>query len=183
MTTSQALLGLLGRTPAYGYTLKRDYDQALSPDRPLAYGQVYSALSRFERRGWAELLTVESGEGPERKLYRITPEGVQEVEDWIATPQEAGGMTTSTLFARISIALLTGHDAAALLDGQRHSHLRRMRELTARRREADARELLALDFELAHMDADLRWIEDAGPRLGALRERLAAALSAAGEGR
>lgn len=177
MTTSQVLLGLLSRAPAYGYTLKRDYDQVLTPDRPLAFGQVYSALSRFERQGWAELMTVESGAGPDRKLYCITSEGVQMVEDWISTPQESGGFGTSALFARVSIALLSGRDAADVLEGQRGSHLRRMRLLTARRRDADARDLLAIDYELTHMDADLRWIEEAGPRLDALAIRLSAAVT------
>lgn len=76
MSTAHALLGLLDRSPAYGYSLKRDYDGLLAPDKPLAVGQVYSSVARCERQGWAEILTVESGSGPERKLYCITPDGV-----------------------------------------------------------------------------------------------------------
>lgn len=174
MSTSRILLGLLDRSPAHGYTLKREYDDALAPERPLAFGQVYSSLARFEREGWAEIVSVESGAGPERKLYRITEDGVQVVDDWVYTPQAGGAFSGSTLFARVSIALLSGRDAADVLDRQRRSHLERMRALTARRRGADASTLLALDYELTHMDADLRWIEEAGDRLEALRERLLA---------
>lgn len=172
MSTSHALLGLLDRAPAHGYTLKHDYDTLLSPGKPLAFGQVYASLSRFERQGWAEQTTVESGSGPERKLYRITADGVHVLDDWLFTPQEAGAFSSSTLFARVSVALLSGRDAHDVLDRQRTSHLERMRSLTARRRDADPALMLALDYELAHLDADLRWILDAGERLAAMRERL-----------
>ena len=172
MSTAHALLGLLDRSPAHGYTLKHDYDDLLSPEKPLAFGQVYASLARFERQGWAEQTTVESEGGPERKLYRITPDGVDVLDDWLFTPQESGAFSSSTLFARVSVALLSGRDAHDVLDRQRTSHMERMRSLTARRRDADPALMLALDYERAHLDADLRWILDAGERLAAMRERL-----------
>lgn len=167
MSTSHTLLGLLDRAPAYGYTLKQDYDALISPDRPLAFGQVYASLARFEKQGWAEILTVESGSGPDRKLYGITPEGVSVLEEWVFTPQTSGAFSASTLFSRVSVALLSGRDAGRVLDEQRATHLQRMRELTARRGGATPAERLALDYELAHLDADLRWIEESGERITA----------------
>lgn len=169
MSTAHALLGLLDRSPAYGYSLKQDYDRLLSPERPLAFGQVYASLARFERQGWAEILTVETGSGPDRKLYGITSDGVAELDSWLSTPQATGAFAASTLFARISIALLSGRDAQEVLVAQRASHMVRMRELTARRRGAEPALLLQLDYELTHLDADLRWIQEAGQRLEALR--------------
>lgn len=169
MSTAHALLGLLDRSPAYGYSLKHDYDQLLAPERPLAFGQVYSSLARFERQGWAEILTVETGSGPERKLYGITPDGVSELDAWVSTPQVTGSFSASTLFVRISIALLSGRNAQDVLTAQRASHMVRMRELTSRRRGAEPALLLQLDYELTHLDADLRWIQEAGQRLDALR--------------
>ncbi|MGD8148996.1 PadR family transcriptional regulator [Ornithinimicrobium sp. Y1694] len=179
MSTAHALLGLLDGSgePAYGYTLKRDYDLALAPDKPLAYGQVYSSLARFERQGWAEVVTVESGAGPDRKRYRITPDGVSVVDGWVYSPQEIGAFASSTLFARVSVALLSGRDAQEVLARQRASHLERMRELTRRRREADVAGQLAITYELTHLDADLRWIEEAGQRLDAMRADLHTALT------
>ncbi|MGO1423161.1 MAG: hypothetical protein ACTHVK_06700, partial [Brachybacterium sp.] len=70
---------------------------------------------------------------------------------------------------RISIALLSGRDAQEVLTAQRESHMVRMRELTSRRRGAEPALLLQLDYELTHLDADLRWIQEAGQRLDALR--------------
>lgn len=169
MTTAKALLGLLEQGPAYGYTLKRDYDARFGQDKPLAFGTVYASLARFERRGWADVLEVEAGDGPDRKRYRITPEGVTVVEEWVYEPQPPGVFAASTLFARVSVALLSGRDAARVLESQRDSYLVRIRELTTARKGAGADAQLALSYELAHLDADLRWIEEAGARLDQLR--------------
>ncbi|NYD41504.1 PadR family transcriptional regulator [Nocardioides panaciterrulae] len=164
MSTSTVLLALLEQEPAHGYTLKQKYDGRFAQKRPLAFGQVYASLARFERQGLAEMVDVETGEGPERKRYRITPEGAQLVTDWVYTAQEPGVFSTSTLFARVTVALLSGRDPQQVLDTQRESHLERMRELQAQRRTARGSDLLAVTYELAHLDADLKWIEQAGRR-------------------
>jgi len=172
MSVAHTLLGLLEPGPAHGYTLKKRYDKRFSRVKPLPYGQVYASLARFERDGLASVVAVEAGEGPERKLYAITPDGVTTVEAWLFGPEQPTTFATSALFAKTALALLSGRSAQAVLDAQRAVHLERMRELTAARRAADASELLAITYELNHLDADLRWIEEAGNRLGALREGL-----------
>lgn len=172
MSTSDTLLALLEQEPAYGYTLKRRYDERFSGARPLSFGQVYASLARFEQKGWAEVLQIESGEGPERKRYQVTPEGVAVVDEWVFRAQDPTEFASSTLFARLSVALMSGRPAEQVLGAQRELHLARMRELTAARRVADAAGVLRLTYELAHLDADLRWIEDAGGRLDALRTAL-----------
>lgn len=164
-STSTVLLALLEREPAHGYSLKRKYDERFAQQRPLAFGQVYSTLARFQREGLADVVDVETGAGPERKRYRITPAGVQLVSDWVYAAQEPGVFSTSTLFARVEIALLSGRDPHQVLDTQRAFHLERMRELQTQRRTAQGSDLLAVTYELAHLDADLSWIEQAGRRL------------------
>jgi DNA-binding PadR family transcriptional regulator len=172
MSTSATLLALLEREPAHGYTLKHRYDERFARTRPLAFGQVYASLARFERQGWAEVLDVESVEGPERKRYQITSEGVTVVDSWVFEPQQPAEFSSSNLFARVSVALMSGRSADEVLARQRSTHLARMRELTEARRLADPADLLAITYELAHLDADLRWIEDAGKRLARAKSAL-----------
>ncbi|UJH70353.1 PadR family transcriptional regulator [Ornithinimicrobium sp. INDO-MA30-4] len=131
-------------------------------------------MARFERQGWAEVVDVESGQGPERKRYRITESGVAIIDDWVMEPQSPGTFSVSTLFARVSVALLSGRDATEVLVRQRANHLERMRVLTRARGEADAATTLALTYEIAHLDADLRWIEESGQRLDAAGNALKA---------
>jgi hypothetical protein len=65
---------------------------------------------------------------------------------------------------------MSGRAADDVLAVQRQAHLERMRALTKRCRTAETAELLALTFELNHLDADLRWIEEAGRRLTVLQK-------------
>lgn len=172
MSTSMTLLSVLERGPAHGYTLKQEYDRQPGERRPLAFGQVYASLSRFERDGWAEVADVESGAGPERKRFRITPDGVEQLDEWVYTPQQADLGVTSTLFNRLAVALLSGRSAERVLDAQREVHRARMRELQQARRRATGGDLLAITYELTHLDADLRWIDDSRQRLDDLRAAL-----------
>ncbi len=169
MSTSSVLLSLLERAPAHGYTLKQDFDVHFGQRRPLAFGQVYQSLARFERDGLAEVMEVGPGSGPERKRYQITPDGVAVVDRWVYTPQDPDVFATSSLFARVSVALMSGRSAESVLDEQRTVHMERMRELQQQRRAAGPAEVLAVTYELGHLDADLRWIEDSGRRLDTLR--------------
>ena len=55
---------------------------------------------------------------------------------------------------------------------ERERHLAVMRELTAARRTAPPSESLLIDYQLFHIEADLRWIDHAAGRLGALAEEI-----------
>ena len=71
MSTSETLLALVEPEPTHGYTLKHQYDRWFGRKRPLAFGQVYSTLSRLERNGLVRQSVVEAGQGPERRLFLI----------------------------------------------------------------------------------------------------------------
>ncbi|GAW50510.1 MULTISPECIES: PadR family transcriptional regulator [unclassified Nocardioides] len=169
MSTALPLLALLEQEPAHGYTLKQRYDDRFARTRPMAFGQVYAALARFETKGWAEVTGIEVVDGPERKRYRVTDDGVAAVTTWVYTPQQPTEFAMSNLYTRVSVALTSGRSAAEVLDRQRVQHLARMRELTEQRKTATAAAQLAITYELVHLDADLRWIQEAGTRLEELR--------------
>lgn len=165
MSTAKVLLGLLDGRPAHGYTLKQRYDHAFGRVKPLSFGQVYASLSRFTRDGLAEVIEVEIGEGPERKVYALTADGVSSFDRWLLEPFDASGFAVSVLWSKVTIALISGRPPSQILDAQREVHLARMRMLNRRRREVEGAELLAVTYEIAHLDADLRWIEESGARL------------------
>lgn len=173
MSASRALLGLLEAEPSYGYTLKQRYDELFAP-RQLRFGQVYATLGRFERDGLATVVGVEAGAGPDRRRYGITDLGVGELERWLAAPEPLHQSAGNVLFVKTTLALMSGRSATDVLDAQRRVHLERMRELTRSRPKAEALGQLAITYELAHLDADLRWIEETVarlPQLGRLEGR------------
>lgn len=172
MSIAHVFLGLLEPAPSHGYTLKQGYDTFFGRSRPLKFGQVYATLQRLERDRLVTIVGTEAGAGPDRKVYAITKDGVGGLEDWLSEPERAVIHTPSAVFIKVTLALLSGRPAAKILDAQRRVHLARMRELTKIRRQADLLDRLIADYEITHLDADLRWMDDAGARLDDWRTTL-----------
>lgn len=168
VTTSFALLGLLEGAASHGYDLKQAYDRQFGGTKPLRYGHVYRILSQLVRDGHVAAAGVEPGAGPDRKLYTITEAGVTDLERWLAEPEEPMPHLQAVLFTKVTVALMSGRSAVPFLDAQRELHMSRMRELTAARRSADRHDALLLDYQLFHIEADLRWIDHAAGQHDAL---------------
>jgi DNA-binding PadR family transcriptional regulator len=170
MSVPQTLLGLLEREPSHGYDLKRDYDTYFGRGKALRYGQVYATLGRLARDGMVTAGEVESGAGPDRKRYAITPTGEQELEAWLAEPIAAETHLQTVLFVKVVLALMLGRSAEPYLDAQRATHLQRMRELTELKQTGSLLDALLADHGLFHLEADLRWIDLTAARLDAITE-------------
>ncbi len=158
--------------PRHGYDLKRSYDRHFGEMRPLRYGQIYATLSRLERDGLVELAGTSVEHGPERKTYAITTDGVDDLERWYRQPEPAQSPIDSALFLKVTLALLSGRDAAEVIEAQRALHTDRMRELTKAKGDADEHERALLDYALFHLEADLRWMDHTAQRLDELRHVL-----------
>jgi DNA-binding PadR family transcriptional regulator len=162
MSTGHVLLGLLIERPKHGYELKKEHDHRLAGAKPLAYGQVYATLQRLERDGFAEVVETQQDGGPERTMYAITDSGRAELTQWLNTVEPPAPYIAGSLFARVAVA---GKSADGYLVRQREAHLARMRELTVAKASGTPAQVLAADYALQHLDADLRWIETALSRL------------------
>ena len=172
MSIGQAFLGLLEDQPRHGYDLKRVYDERFGQGRPLAYGQVYSTLSRLLKGGLVEVEGLESGDGPDRKRYTITAAGITDVQRWLEQPEKPETFLQNTLYTKVVLALLTGRSAGTILQTQQTEHLRLMRELTRRKTAGDLADQLICDYALFHLEADLRWLELTAARLDALAAKV-----------
>ncbi len=129
-------------------------------------------LSQLVRDGHVVEVGAESGGGPERRVYAITADGVTDLASWLVEPVEPRPHLEAELFVKVVLSLLSGRPAEQYLDSQRLRHLDRMRDLTSRRRQAPAIEAVLLDYELFHIEADLRWIDRTISRLADLAEEV-----------
>ncbi|HEX6444720.1 MAG TPA: PadR family transcriptional regulator [Streptosporangiales bacterium] len=178
MSNAHVLLGLLARDGRqHGYGLKREYDARLPRVRPLAFGQVYATLGRLVR----DDLVVEVGRdreaGPDRTTYTLTDKGRRELETWLAQVEAPAPHVTDALFVKVMVALLAQPDERAAreyLTAQRDAHTGRMRELTAVKSDpaASLGDIVAADYAIGHLDADLRWMQTTLARLARLRADL-----------
>ncbi|WP_088285868.1 PadR family transcriptional regulator [Kineosporia sp. A_224] len=158
MSTADVVLALLSRGPAHGYDLKRGHDTWFDQGRPLAFGQVYATLARLERDGLAAVAHTETGGGPERTVYEITPAGRARLAAWVAEPAEPAAPGADELIRKTVAALRLGLDPAGFVARQRAAHLRRMRALE-QTPATDPTSRLVVEHAVAHLDADLRWLE------------------------
>lgn len=80
------LMAVVAEEPAYGYEMTRRLrDAGLGA---VADGSIYPALARLERGGRVETFRVRSEEGPSRKYYRLTADGLAALDaartEWAA---------------------------------------------------------------------------------------------------
>jgi DNA-binding PadR family transcriptional regulator len=167
MSVRYGLLALLGREPMHGYQLRAEFERSTGMTWPLNIGQVYTTLSRLNRDGLAE----ETGqdEEPGRVVYRITDAGLAELTKWFATPVAPVDHPRDELAIKVALALQTpGVDVGAVLQTQRTATLRKLRELTRLKTEADDSDdawQLVLDLMIFRTESEARWLDHSETRL------------------
>jgi molybdate-binding protein/DNA-binding PadR family transcriptional regulator len=110
MVLLHAILALLARGPRHGYRLRAELEEELGAEWALDAGQLYKLLARIEREGWAQARREASGQGPRRKVFRITARGRAQLRRW-ARSTEGGRERGRDAFA---VKQLAAADAAPL---------------------------------------------------------------------
>lgn len=159
MSVADLVLALLRGGHRHGYEVKHTHDSWFPDARPLAFGQVYATLGRLARDGFVEVVDTRSAGAAERTVYALTDTGTERLASWLAQPAPPG---SDEIVRKTVAALRIGAGAAAFVSAQRGAHLRAMRELTATAPpDDDLAARLGREHALAHLDADLRWLEQA----------------------
>lgn len=159
MSLTELHLALLAGAPRHGYDIKQEHDSWFPDTRPLPYGQVYATLARLQRDGLAEVVETRVDGGPERTVYALTAQGSERLHAWLAEPAAPTGVGAEEIVRKTVAALHTGTDVSGFVARQRAAHLRRIRDLQATPAGAGAAERLVREHLIAHLDADLRWLE------------------------
>jgi DNA-binding PadR family transcriptional regulator len=175
-----ALLGILSQKERHGYDLKDAFDERVGAFWSLNFGQIYSTLDRLEGEGLVEWRAEPQERRPNRKIYRITPKGRRELEEWLSRPVERPRALRDELF--IKLLFLDAEDREpilALIDKQKRVYMQHMQRLTRRKLELsehpERRSLLVtellMDAALFHAEADLKWLAHTEQKLrgGGLR--------------
>lgn len=80
-----AVLAYLTQRPMHPYELQRNLrDNDAAQTFKLSYGALYSVVGQLARAGFVEPEgSSREGNLPERTVYRLTPEGMAELHDWL----------------------------------------------------------------------------------------------------
>ena len=166
MSIRHALLALLSEGPKYGLQMRDEFEQRTGEVWPLNVGQVYTTLQRLERDG---LVASEGdGDGPQ-KSYRVTADGMTELDAWLRTPPDLSAPPRDELVIKVLVAIqVPGVDVRDVIQVHRRRVVELMQEWTRIKRDAAADDLslaLVVDAELFRLDSVIRWLDAAESRL------------------
>jgi DNA-binding PadR family transcriptional regulator len=88
MSLKACILGLLSLRDMTGYELNSTFEKSVSYNWSSSRTQIYSALRSLNAAGLVESDLVVQISKPNKKVYKITPEGKQYLEDWLMAPAE-----------------------------------------------------------------------------------------------
>lgn len=78
------ILGLLNYHPLTGYEIMTVFRDSLHFFWNAQTSQIYRELQVLEAKGWAEGTRVPQQKKPDKNIYRITPEGREELLRWLS---------------------------------------------------------------------------------------------------
>jgi DNA-binding PadR family transcriptional regulator len=166
MSFRYGLLALLAEESRHGYELKIAFERRTGGEWAINIGQVYTTLQRLERDG---LVAPVGGEG-DRRDYRITSTGRNQLDAWYAEPVVAEGPPRDELMIKVLLAVAAADvDVTDLLQRQRRASIEQLQAYTRRKARAhqtnDLAFLLMLDALIFRTEAEIRWLDAAEARI------------------
>ena len=178
MPIQHAVLALLASGESHGYEIKTSFEESVGPQwGEVNIGHVYQVLDRCVRDGLVTRRHVTQSRRPDKTVYRLTPEGKQELERWLEAPfVRQSGYRDDFFLKLLAASRLGGEQLRRVLAVQREAYLGELAslgELKARHRDKPLVRLL-MEAAVLHTEANLRIVEAAE----AARDELIAAAEA-----
>jgi len=163
------LLALLALGPTHGYELKQAFQERFGAAWPqINAGQIYVTLQRLEKDGLITGREVQQPDRPNKTVYSLTPRGTAELQRWFDAPAPVPRLRDDFV-TRVVLAQATAMaDPGALIEQQRATYLRALRQLADVPTGGNHHLLAALLVEGAslHIEADLKWLDRCEDLLG-----------------
>lgn len=167
MSIKHAILAILDDEPIHGYELKKRFDETFGLFWPLQQAQIYNNLRLLEKAALIELQEEMAQVGlPDRKCFRITETGRQELSKWLGSPVKANRKLKDDLYLKLTTLVTVldrWPDAVNLLWQQREIYLQQLRDLERAlvQLEEHGDEVMAALAEgaILHLEADLAWLD------------------------
>lgn len=158
------VLAVLREGPAHGFAIAAltAPSGALGRVWQLPRPMVYRALSRLAEAGLVEPAVVESGPGPQRTVYEITPAGAAAVDGWLAEPVRHVRQLRSHLLMKLALLARRELPAESLLAAQREVLVPIATAIEAERDEAKGFDAVLLTWRHSNVNAALRFLDEIG---------------------
>lgn len=171
MSLAHVILGLLQQQERTGYDLKTEcFDDCIAHLWPADQAQIYRTLDKLEAQGWISCTVEIQRDRPNRKVYRITQSGKEEVTQWLQTHQPLPILREPLLAQLYFAAQLPNQAIVELLEQEYEARREKLAECeaiqvssvddpTASRDQKMHR--LVLDLVTRREQTYLNWLKDA----------------------
>jgi DNA-binding PadR family transcriptional regulator len=177
MSVRNALLGLLAQQPRHGYELHDAFEAMVGGKQnwDIKPAQVYTTLSRLEKSGLVAPKVVEQDGGPEKVIYEVTAQGLDELDRWLSEPVRTAHQRDE-FYVKLMLCLATKNGSPRqIIYTQRASLYQELHALTTQRAEADPEcelaHILLMDQAIMRVEADLRWLDMVETRLDEIADQ------------
>jgi DNA-binding PadR family transcriptional regulator len=175
------LLSLLNERDLYGYEIKHILKEKYSYFTKVSFSTIYYTLDKLEDEGFITKREEKVGNRPTRSIYHITPQGKKEFQMSLLKVLKKEGKRTSlmdpfnlpfSLMGKLPQEVLSDYDRIRILEGKKSAigevrgELKgvcaRICEIPEHERgpEMDIYTCLLIKRGIAHMDAELSWIDE-----------------------
>jgi len=177
MSVRNALLGLLAQQPRHGYELHDAFEAMVGGEQnwDIKPAQVYTTLSRLEKSGLVAQEAVAQDGGPEKVIYRITAQGLDELNVWLSEPVKTTHQRDE-FYVKLMLCLAAENgNPRQVIYTQRASLYQELHALTHQRADANPRSELAhillMDQAIMRVEADLRWLDMVETRIDEIADQ------------
>ncbi len=168
-TTGYAVLGLLSIGPMSGYDMKKFAEESIGHFWSESYGQLYPTLKDLESEGLIEIQSEQRGAGANRKLFRLTAAGLDELRSWIVRPVRQRPVRDELLLKLFFGRHVEASDLRSIVERARGVQERALADLRHAEKEAAERTqeppdspywMMTLRFGLVMGNAYLQWCDE-----------------------
>jgi DNA-binding PadR family transcriptional regulator len=127
-TLGYAILALLSREELSGYDLASRMRARVGHFWEARHSQIYPELARLEEEGLATYRVVEQQDRPDKKVYKITPSGLEILKEWVTEPPAPHPARDELVLKAYSLWLAEPGEAIALFRNQEQRHEEKLLE-------------------------------------------------------
>ncbi len=162
MAVKHLFLAILSKKAMHGYDLKNAFEELVSGQWTLNYGQVYTTLTRLERDGLVTSEEVIQEDKPDKKIYNLTTEGKKTLDVWMQQEIQWNVFADELSFQLTALDYVDREKAADLLTQYREQLMKLIGELVMQKAViSDHNSLMAwiMERNIMKMEADIKWAE------------------------
>jgi DNA-binding PadR family transcriptional regulator len=126
MALAHAILACLVDRPCSGYDLAKKFDGSVGYFWSASHQQIYRELSKLELQGWITAEMIPQARRPDKKLYRVTEQGEQQLQEWITQPCEPMPIKDDLLVKLFAGYVASPQTILKELEHHRKAHLERL---------------------------------------------------------